>query len=448
MDAPIFDKQAEQSVLGALLLDNSVAYKAREMKEDLFYFDAHREIFKAMVSILNQNKVIDLILLKSELEKRGTFEMIGLSYITSLTSIVATTRNIDFYIKILKEKFLIREIKRQTEEILNNIGAKNITELQADVEELKNITLENSSARSSYIDAADIDTDFEEYKNISTGFKKLDWVLDGFRYGTLTVLSGKPGAGKSTILNQFLASAIDSGEKAMLYSGELPAKTVMDWFRKCVVSECDIKQYQTEYGIRFDAPSERATELIRKWIKGNLFIYSEDAMADEKHMCSVIEHLWLKHGVRMFVIDNLMTLNLDNKNDKYEAQKVFVRNLKNLAKKYKLVIILVAHPKKTKDENIDMFDVSGASEIINLCDYELFLNRKVDDEKNTDETYLTILKNRATGKINCKLKLKFSEKRKRLYHPNSKCDEELERVYKYDLDKLYEQGDLNDIAPF
>ncbi len=448
MDAPIFDKQAEQSVLGALLLDNSVAYKAREMKEDLFYFDAHREIFKAMASILNQNKVIDLILLKSELEKRGTFEMIGLSYITSLTSIVATTRNIDFYIKILKEKFLIREIKRQTEEILNNIGAKNIAELQADVEELKNITLENSSARSSYIDAADIDTDFEEYKNISTGFKKLDWVLDGFRYGTLTVLSGKPGAGKSTILNQFLASAIDSGEKAMLYSGELPAKTVMDWFRKCVVSECDIKQYQTEYGIKFDAPSERATELIRKWIKGNLFIYSEDAMADEKHMCSVIEHLWLKHGVRMFVIDNLMTLNLDNKNDKYEAQKVFVRNLKNLAKKYKLVIILVAHPKKTKDENVDMFDVSGASEIINLCDYELFLNRKVDDEKNTDETYLTILKNRATGKINCKLKLKFSEKRKRLYHPNSKCDEELERVYKYDLDKLYEQGDLNDIAPF
>ena len=171
-------------------------------------------------------------------------------------------------------------------------------------------------------------------------------------------------------------------------------------------------------------------------------------MADEKHMCSVIEHLWLKHGVRMFVIDNLMTLNLDNKNDKYEAQKVFVRNLKNLAKKYKLVIILVAHPKKTKDENVDMFDVSGASEIINLCDYELFLNRKVDEEKDTDETYLTILKNRATGKVNFKLKLKFSEKRKRLYHPNSKCDEELERVYKYDLDKLLEQGELDDIAPF
>ena len=444
MDAPICDKQAEQSVLGALLLDNSVAYKARSLKAELFYFDAHKEIFKGIISLLNKNKAVDIVLLKDELEKRGTYQNIGISYISSLTSIVVTTRNIDFYIDILRNKYLIREIQRQTEEILNDIGRKDISELQADVEELKNITLENSSAQSSYIDAADIEVDFEEYKNISTGFKKLDWVLDGFRYGTLTVLSGKPGAGKSTIINQFLASAIDTGEKAMLYSGELPAKTVMDWFRRCVVSKCDIKHYQTEYGAKFDAPSERAVELIRKWIKGNLFIYSEDAMADERQMCSVIEHLWLKHGVRMFVIDNLMTLNIDNKNDKYEAQKVFVRNLKNLAKKYKLVIILVAHPKKTKDENVDMFDVSGASEIINLCDYELFLNRKIDDEKNTDETYLTILKNRATGKINYKLKLAFNENRKRLYH----SQDELERVYKYDIDKLYEQGALNDIAPF
>ena len=444
MDAPICDKQAEQSVLGALLLDNSVAYKARSLKAELFYFDTHKEIFKGIISLLNKNKAVDIVLLKDELEKRGTYQNIGISYISSLTSIVVTTRNIDFYIDILRNKYLIREIQRQTEEILNDIGRKDISELQADVEELKNITLENSSAQSSYIDAADIEVDFEEYKNISTGFKKLDWVLDGFRYGTLTVLSGKPGAGKSTIINQFLASAIDTGEKAMLYSGELPAKTVMDWFRRCVVSKCDIKHYQTEYGAKFDAPSERAVELIRKWIKGNLFIYSEDAMADERQMCSVIEHLWLKHGVRMFVIDNLMTLNIDNKNDKYEAQKVFVRNLKNLAKKYKLVIILVAHPKKTKDENVDMFDVSGASEIINLCDYELFLNRKIDDEKNTDETYLTILKNRATGKINYKLKLAFNENRKRLYH----SQDELERVYKYDIDKLYEQGALNDIAPF
>lgn len=91
-----------------------------------------------------------------------------------------------------------------------------------------------------------------------------------------------------------------------------------------------------------------------------------------------------------------------------------------------------------------MFDVSGASEIVNLCDYELFLNRVVDDERGTDETFLTVLKNRVTGKVDCRLKLFFDSDRKRLYH----SDEELNRVYKYDLDKLLEQGELDDIAPF
>lgn len=339
---------------------------------------------------------------------------------------------------------MVREIQTQAQELLNNINSKQITEIQSDVDELKSIISKNSSAQSSYVDAADIDDSYEDYKNIPTGFRKLDGVMDGFRYGTLTVLSGKPGAGKSTIINQFLASAIDVGQKAMLYSGELPSKTVMDWFRKCVVSECDIKKYQTMYGAKFNAPSKRAKELIREWIRGKLFIYSEDVIANEKNMCGVIEHLWLKHGVRMFVIDNLMTLSMDNQVDKYESQKLLVRDLKNLAKKYGLVIILVAHPKKTKERNIDMFDVSGASEIVNLCDYELFLNRVVDDERGTDETFLTVLKNRVTGKVDCRLKLFFDSDRKRLYH----SDEELNRVYKYDLDKLLEQGELDDIAPF
>lgn len=445
LNAPVIDTKAEQSVLGAFLVENSVTFKAREIKADLFYHAAHKEIFNAMINILNQNKAVDMITLTDELEKRGTLNSIGgVTYLTSLVSIVTTTRNIDTHIQILKEKYLVREIQTQAQELLNNINSKQITEIQSDVDELKSIISKNSSAQSSYVDAADIDDSYEDYKNIPTGFRKLDGVMDGFRYGTLTVLSGKPGAGKSTIINQFLASAIDVGQKAMLYSGELPSKTVMDWFRKCVVSECDIKKYQTMYGAKFNAPSERAKELIREWIRGKLFIYSEDVIANEKNMCGVIEHLWLKHGVRMFVIDNLMTLSMDNQVDKYESQKLLVRDLKNLAKKYGLVIILVAHPKKTKERNIDMFDVSGASEIVNLCDYELFLNRVVDDERGTDETFLTVLKNRVTGKVDCRLKLFFDSDRKRLYH----SDEELNRVYKYDLDKLMEQGELDDIAPF
>ena len=106
----LFDKDAEQKVLGALLLDNSVAYKAREIKEKLFFLEAHKVIFRAMKDLLDNNKPIDIVLLRDKLEKWGLLEKIGLDYIASLTTIVATTANIDYYIQILQDKVLIREI--------------------------------------------------------------------------------------------------------------------------------------------------------------------------------------------------------------------------------------------------------------------------------------------------------------------------------------------------
>ena len=442
----IYDKQAEQSVLGSFLLDDKICYKLREINRDMFFFESHKVIFDSMREILDSNKPVDLILLREALERKGVANKISVRYITSLTSVVATTSNIDHYIKILKEKNLLRQLQAQATELIKAIeNQAPLSELTSDIEALQGISINNSSISDNYLDASEIEVDYSLHDNLSTGFKKLDTILDGFRYGTLTVLSGRPSSGKSTIINQFIASAIDEGQKAFLYSGELPASTVMDWFRNTVVSKEDIKKYQTEYGAKFNAPSEYAVGLIKEWVKDNLFIYSEEALAGESDMLNVIEHLWIKKGVRLFIIDNLMTLAIDNKNDKYEAQKNFVRNLKNLAKKYKLVIILIAHPKKGGDaKSFDMFDVSGASEIINLCDYELAMSRNIDEDNGTDETHILIIKNRVTGKQKMRLRLYFDEERKRLWH----LPEERERVYKYDTNKLYEQGDFDGIAPF
>ena len=442
----ICDKQAEQSVLGSFLLDDKICYKLREINRDMFFFESHKVIFDSMREILDSNKPVDLILLREALERKGVADKISVRYITSLTSVVATTSNIDHYIKILKEKNLLRQLQAQATELIRAIeNQAPLSELTSDIEALQGISINNSSIQDNYLDASEIEVDYSLHDNLSTGFKKLDTILDGFRYGTLTVLSGRPSSGKSTIINQFIASAIDEGQKAFLYSGELPASTVMDWFRNTVVSKEDIKKYQTKYGAKFNAPSEYAVCLIKEWVKDNLFIYSEEALAGESDMLNVIEHLWIKKGVRLFIIDNLMTLAIDNKNDKYEAQKNFVRNLKNLAKKYKLVIILIAHPKKGGDaKSFDMFDVSGASEIINLCDYELAMSRNIDEDNGTDETHILIIKNRVTGKQKMRLRLYFDEERKRLWH----LPEERERVYKYDTNKLYEQGDFDGIAPF
>ncbi|RRG82128.1 AAA family ATPase, partial [Clostridioides difficile] len=161
---------------------------------------------------------------------------------------------------------------------------------------------------------------------------------------------------------QFIAQAITNGEKAFLYSGELPSFMSMDWFRKTVANDYHIKEYKSVYGGTYTDIPDYAVELISDWIEDKFFLYDEDAISDEVNLLNTIEHLYLKKGVRFFVLDNLMTIKTGNKADKYERQEQIVSNLKNLAKKYNLVIVLVAHPRKNMgDMKPTMYDVSGAS---------------------------------------------------------------------------------------
>ena len=121
--------------------------------------------------------------------------------------------------------------------------------------------------------------------------------------------------------------------------------------------------------------------------------------------------------------------------DKYEKQINVIKSLKNLAKNYNIVIILVAHSNKNSIQHREphVFDISGASEIANLSDYILTATR---DNDRDNETTILLLKNRITGLIKKHLQLKFSPDRKRFY-TDAKLELELEHDYGYG--EVYEQ---------
>ena len=115
-----YSLEAEQSILGSFLINDSIAYKIRELKENDFYFESHKIILSCMKRIIDSNKPLDILILKNELEKIDRLADVGgVSYITSLTTIVITTSNIDHYIKIIKEKLLKRQISDLVNELLN-----------------------------------------------------------------------------------------------------------------------------------------------------------------------------------------------------------------------------------------------------------------------------------------------------------------------------------------
>ena len=118
---PPHDIQAEQAVLGSMLLDKDAVIDAIEvLKEDSFYREDNKMIFSAILSLYAKSEPIDLITVKNELTENGNFDKVGgLEYLSLLPDKVPTTTNVDRYIKIVEEKALTRKLIQTANELIS-----------------------------------------------------------------------------------------------------------------------------------------------------------------------------------------------------------------------------------------------------------------------------------------------------------------------------------------
>lgn len=242
--------------------------------------------------------------------------------------------------------------------------------------------------------------DVENTRAISTGIYKLDSILtNGFHDGEVILLTGKRGNGKSTFANQLITNALDQRVASMIYSGELPDFFVKNWLDRQIIG----RKVLTNSDIY----------KCNKWYSDLLYTYDNSIVDDEQSdLLEVVEEAIQKMNVRFIVLDNLMTALDDCSNNEtlYRAQSNFVGRLAKMAKLYKVVFVLVAHPRKTKDV-FQNDDVSGSADITNKVDVVMSYD-KVDDGTD-DERKLRITKNRLTGKLG-ELTLYYSEDSKRI----------------------------------
>lgn len=268
------------------------------------------------------------------------------------------------------------------------------------------------------------DFDVHEAETLKTGIEYIDDKLIGMVFGSLNVLSGRNGSGKSTILNQiYIAEAISQGYKTFLFSGELISGNVKYWLLQTLANEDQFAEYTAKDGHKYKKVTIQSKEKIVNDMKDRFFLYDSDDYRIE----AIIEKMTIlakRYGVRVFVIDNLMTIESSLK-DKYEAETDIVKKLKNFAKKYNALVHLVAHPRKSMNDEIEKDDVAGSANITNLADYVTTISRAKDEEVEYD-AILKILKNRHTG-VNVGKRLMFNIERKRFY--SSETEKELNKRY-------------------
>lgn len=271
------------------------------------------------------------------------------------------------------------------------------------------------------IRVADIErVDMSDIGGIDTGFAEIDSKIGQFYYGQLILITGERGHGKSTLAMQFGARAVNEGITTMFYSGELPNGMFQEWMERNFAGGNHITTLPYRDKAIIDP---EVLPRIKEWYGDLLYLYDNyDVDDEEEQLLDTLRAAIIQKECKLLVIDNLMTaIEDDMTSDIYRQQTVFVKSLAKMAKEYKVIIILVAHPRKSNgSKGFSNDDVSGSANITNLCDI-VIRYAKPDNEPDSPERILTIHKNRINGKTdNEGVRLYFEDASKRISdNPNN-----------------------------
>lgn len=245
-----------------------------------------------------------------------------------------------------------------------------------------------------------------EMDGFEVGIEELDKELMKIFTGGVTLLTGLPSAGKTTFLNQVVLKAMDVGYKTFLFSRELLNGMSKGWFSQVAAGRRNMHSINLPNGNEFFVVNNDAKERITKHYDDMFFIYKDEEENTEDKLFESMELCATKKGLRLFIIDNLMTVQLSsNTTDTNKAQTDFMNRLIKFSMKYDVVVICIAHPRKIQGgTDIGLFDVAGSQNIVNLATRTIGLKRVKEEEKNNSthkyygyDVIISVIKDRIFG---------------------------------------------------
>lgn len=234
--------EIEESVLGALLLDQNAITNAIDiLRQEYFYLEAHQHIYRSISILFRDGNPVDLLSVADQLKKDGRFDEIGgLTKLVSLTNRITSAAHIEYHVRILSEKYIQRELIRVSTETLKDSYDDTVDVLNLlDRTETKFLEINDSNFKSDFhsmdvllsntlkeIEANQNSQD--ETMGVVTGFNDLDARTGGFQKGTLLILAARPAMGKTALaLTMARNMAVDFNKPVAIFSLEMTASELM-----------------------------------------------------------------------------------------------------------------------------------------------------------------------------------------------------------------------------
>jgi len=218
--------------------------------------------------------------------------------------------------------------------------------------------------------------DLASIEGVKTGYVELDRNIVQLNYGEVTLLSGGNASGKSSWLNSLFLNIIDQGVPTALWSGELPEKILKSWIQIAAAGKDNLKMSSYGNGKYYVPNGIKAR--IDEWMRPLFYLYNNEYGNTWEQLFHDMTEL-LKVGVRVFILDNLMSLDIDLlEGDKNNKQKELILQIKDFAKRNMVHIIIVAHPRKTT-AFLRKNDISGTADLTNAVDNVFIMHRVCND---------------------------------------------------------------------
>jgi replicative DNA helicase len=362
---PPHNLEAEQSVLGSLLLDGEAVVKiASWLRPDDFYNRAHSLIYQAILDLYERREPVDFVTLCEELGRKGILgEVGGEAYITSLINAVPTPIHLEHYARIVERTATLRRLISAAGEIASMayeatgdvdetvdkaeqlIFGVSQRRLRRDVLHIKQV-LEEYFERIEYLHRHR-----GEFMGVPTGFSQLDKLLGGLQKSDFIVIAGRPGMGKSSFALSIAHNAAKRyGQRVAIFSLEMSAEQVV---QRLLAAETGVDSQRLRLGLIKDEEWPRVVQAIGVLSETSIFLDDTPAIS-AMELRAKARRLHAEYGLDLIIVDYLQLMQGDSRSENRVQEISYIsRALKSLARELNIPLVALSQLSRAVEQRQD-----------------------------------------------------------------------------------------------
>lgn len=415
--------EAEQSVLGALLIDKEAIIKVSDILEPAdFYKEANSIVFEAMLNLFEERNPIDVLSLSNKLEESKKLTSIGgRSYLLSLAASVPTSAHVVYYARIVQKKSTFRKLIKAASDITElGYSENNDIEKTLDKAEQKLFNVSQKSLKQNFVAVKDVlGETFEridelhkggdKIRGVPTGFSDLDNLLAGFQKSDLVILAARPSMGKTSLaLDLTRHIAIKEKVPVGIFSLEMSKEQLVD---RLLCSEANVDLWKMRTGKLSNQGENddfsRIGETMGILSEAPIFI-DDSPGSNIMEIRTKARRLHTEHNLGFIVVDYLQLMEGRNTESRVQEVSEISRALKGIAREINVPVLALSQLSRAVESRTppipQLSDLRESGSIEQDADVVMFIYReemykKETDRKNIAELHVKKHRNGPTGQI-------------------------------------------------